>query len=167
LAPLATVTKDFRRTTLKARHRPVVRALGEAFFSPDGEATADELDALVADVDAFISPASKTLRFGLLLMLDVLRLSPVLFGRLSFFDELPVDDRIHVLEKLEGSRIVQAPLLVVGYKTLMSMLFYEPPARMRALGYTEERRRYKALPVVGATEDGTGAASTSAGAGAE
>jgi hypothetical protein len=164
VAPQATVTKDFRRTTLKARHRPVVRALGEAFFSPDGEATGAELDALVADVDAFVSPASKTLRFGLLLMLDVLRWSPVLFGRFTLFDELPVDDRIHVLEKLEGSRIVQAPLLVVGYKTLMSMLFYEAPERMRALGYTEERRRYRALPVVRADAGASASANDGAGA---
>lgn len=144
----ALATKDYQRTTLKARHRPVVRAIAEAFFSPDGEVAAAELDALVAEVDSFISPASKTLRFGLLLMLDLLRWSPLLFGRFAVLEELPIDDRIHVLDKLEHARITQLPLLVVGYKTLMTMLFYEPPEQLRGLGYSEERVRYLALPVV-------------------
>ena len=75
------VTKDFRRTTLRPRHRPIVRALAEALFSPDGEATPERLDAFVDEVDDFISPASKTLRFGLVMMLGILRWSPLLFGR--------------------------------------------------------------------------------------
>lgn len=33
------VTQDFRVTTLRPRHRPIVRALAEALFSPAGEAT--------------------------------------------------------------------------------------------------------------------------------
>ena len=41
---LRLVTKDFRRTTLRPRHRPVVRALAEALFSPDGEASPERLD---------------------------------------------------------------------------------------------------------------------------
>lgn len=141
------VTKDYRRTTLKRRHKPVVRALGEAFFSHDGEVPADELDALVEEVDRFISPASKTLRFGLVLMLDILRWAPLLSGRLAAFEDLPVDDRVHVLERLERSTIVQLPLLVVGYKTLMCLLFYEAPEQLRAMGYSEERKRHLTLPI--------------------
>jgi hypothetical protein len=148
--PVSPVTKDFARKTLARRHRVVVRALGEAFFSPDGEVTEIGLDELVFEVDRFISPASKTLRFGLVLMLDIIRWAPMLMGHFKTFEELGVDDRVHVLERLEGSRVVQVPLLVAGYKTIMTMLFFETPRELMGLGYTEERTRYKLLPVTNA-----------------
>ena len=138
------VTKDFARTTLRARHRPVVRALAEAMFAPDGDVSSERLDAFVDDVDAFISPASKTLRFGLVLMLVVLRWSPLLFFRLRAFDELSVDDRLSHLERLEKSKITQLPLIVVAYKTVMTMLFYEQEEELAALGYPgPERKRWR------------------------
>lgn len=135
-------TKDYRRTTLKERHRPIVRALAEAFFSPDGEVTDARLDAFVEEVDRYISPASKTLRFGLVSMLVVLQWSPLMFGRLRVFSELDREDRIRHLERLDRSRIVQLPLLVVAYKTLMTMLFYEDPDELAAIGYRPGRRRW-------------------------
>lgn len=137
------VTKDFRRTTLRPRHRPVVRALGEALFSPDGEATAERLDGFVDEVDAFISPASKTLRFGLVMMLHVLRWSPLLFGKLRTFDDMTVEERIVHLERLDQSKVKQLPLIVVAYKTVMTMLFYEDEQELRGLGYPGfERKRH-------------------------
>lgn len=143
-----TLTKDFARTTLKAHHRPIVRALAEAMFSPDGELTAERLDAFVDEVDAFISPASKTLRFGLVLMLLALRWSPLLFRRLTPFEELSVEDRVRHLERLERSKLKQLPLLVVAFKTILTMLFYEDEDEQRAIGYPgPERHRWKrALP---------------------
>jgi hypothetical protein len=137
------VTKDFRRTTLKPRHRPLVRALAEALFSPNGEATPERLDAFVDEVDAFLSPASKTLRFGLLMMLQVLRWSPLFFGRFRLFDDLPVDERVRHLERLDHSKVKQLPLIVVAYKTVLTMLFYEDEEELRGLGYPgPERKRY-------------------------
>ena len=144
-------TKDYRRTTFAARHVPVLRALAEALFSPDGELDDAALDALARDVDRFVSPASKTLRFGLKLMLDVVNLSPLFFGTLRTFAALPVDARIRHLERLEASRVAQLPLLVVSYKTMMTMLFYDDPERLRAIGYSHERARWRrALPVADA-----------------
>lgn len=142
------VTKDFRRTTLKPRHRAVVRALAEALFSPDGEAPAARLDAFVDEVDAFVSPASKTLRFGLVAMLWVLRWSPLLFGRFRPFDDLGVDDRVHHLERLDRSKVKQLPLIVVAYKTVMTMLYYEEESELSALGYPgpERKRWLRVLP---------------------
>ena len=138
------MTKDFERTTLKAHHRPVLRALAEAMFSPDGEVAPERLDAFVDDVDGFISPASKTLRFGLVAMLFAIRWSPLLFLRLRTFDELSVDERVHHLERLERSRIKQLPLLVVAYKTILTMIFYEDEAEQRAIGYPgDERTRWR------------------------
>ena len=137
------VTKDFRRTTLRPRHRPVVRALAEALFSHDGEATPERLDAFVDEVDNFISPASKTLRFGLVMMLHVLRISPLFFGKFRLFDDMSVEDRVHHLERLDRSKVKQLPLIVVAYKTVMTMLFYEDEQELRGLGYPGfERKRH-------------------------
>jgi hypothetical protein len=148
------VTKDFQRTTLSGDDRLVVRALAEAMFAPDGEVSAQRLDAFVEDVDAFISPASKTLRFGLRAMLFAIRWSPLLFFRLRRFDALTVDERIAHLERLERSKVRQLTMLVVAYKTVLTMLFYEDPEEQKALGYPgAERRRWKrgpALPVLDA-----------------
>ena len=137
------VTKDFQRKTLRPRHRPVVRALAEALFSPDGEATPERLDAFVDEVDAFISPASKTLRFGLVMMLAVLRWSPLLFGRFRLFDDMTIEERVKHLERLDQSKVKQLPLIVVAYKTVMTMLFYEDESELKGLGYPgPERKRY-------------------------
>jgi hypothetical protein len=141
LSPLG--TKDFARTTLRPSDRPVVRALAEAMFSPDGELSAEELDSFVDEVDAFISPASKTLRFGLVMMLIVIRWSPLLFFRFKAFDEMSVDYRVKHLERLEHSKFKQLPLLVVAYKTILTMLFYEDEEEQRAMGYPgPERKRW-------------------------
>jgi hypothetical protein len=142
---VALVTKDFQRTTLKAHHRPVLRALAEAMFSADGEVSAERLDAFVDDVDGFISPTSKTLRFGLLAMLFAIRWSPLLFLRLKTFDELSVEERVHHLERLERSKVKQLPLLVVAYKTILTMVFYENEDEQRTtLRYPgSERQRWR------------------------
>lgn len=126
-----------------SRQRTVVRALAEAMFSSDGEVAPEKLAAFVEDVDAFISPASKTLRFGLVLMLFAIRWSPLLYFRFRPFDEMSVDDRVHHLERLEKSKVKQLPLLVVAYKTVLTMIFYEDERAERTLGYPgPERKRW-------------------------
>jgi hypothetical protein len=141
-------TKDFARTTLRPRHRPVVRALAEAMYSPGGEVPDDRLDAFVDDVDGFISPASKTLRFALKLMLDVLRVLPILIvGRFKTFEELDRETRVRMLDKMDRHRFAPFTLIFVAYKTLMTIVFYEHPDELKRLGYRgEERRRWKSLP---------------------
>lgn len=139
-------TKDFKRTTLKERHRPVIRALAEAFFSPDGEVSDARLEGFIDEVDGFISPASKTLRFGLVMLLAAIQWSPLLYGRLRVFSEMKLDERIAHLERLEASRFTKVSLLVVAYKTLLTMLFYEDEGELEALGYPgNERKRYLRL----------------------
>jgi hypothetical protein len=105
----------------------------------------ERLDALAAEVDAFVSCASKTLRFGLCAMLDVLRWAPLfLIGRWRTFDELPRAERTRVLHAMERSKLAQLTLIVVAYKTVMTVLFFESEAELRAVGYTgAERHRYK------------------------
>ncbi len=138
------VTKDFKRTTLGPGQRPMVRALAEALFAHEGDVPSDRLDAFVEDVDRFLSPASKTLRFGLVVMLYAINISPLLFFRFRSFTSMSVDERVQHLERLERSKVRQLPLLVVAYKTVLTMLFYEDEEEQKALGYPgAERTRYK------------------------
>lgn len=132
------VTKDFQRSTFSVGDRHVVRALGEALFAVDDPR---QLEAFVDDVDAFVSPASRSLRFGLVLLLHVITWSPIFFGRLRTFPNLEREERVRHLERLERSGITQLPLLVVAYKTVMSMLFYEDPRELRTLGYPGPARK--------------------------
>jgi hypothetical protein len=138
--------KDFARTTLGPADRRIVRALAEALFSvpeDDQEVPPSRLDALVTEVDRFMSPATKTTRFGLRLLLAVLEWSPLLFFRFRTFAGLARGDRVRHLERLERSRVAALPLLVFGYKTMLTMLFYEDPREQRAFGYPgPERRRH-------------------------
>jgi hypothetical protein len=146
---MATRTRDFARTTLKPRHRRVVRGFAEALFSHETIVTDARLDAFAEDVDHFVSPASKTLRIGLLVMLEVIRWSPLfLVGKLSLFEELSLADRTRMLEKMERSRFSPFALIFVAYKTVMTMAFFEGAGELAQLGYPgEERKRYKLVTV--------------------
>lgn len=143
------LARDFRRKTLRPGGKQTARALAEAFFAEDGDVPAERLDAFVEDLDAFVSPASKTLRFGLVAMLFLIRWSPLLFGRMRTFESLSCGERVRHLERLERSKVAQLPLLVVAYKTVMTMLFYEDEEELRSLGYpgTERKRWTRGLPV--------------------
>ncbi len=149
--------KPYQRSTLRARHRPVVRGLAEAFFSPDGEVEPARLDAFVDEVDRFVSPASKTLRWGLLVMLDVVRWAPLfILGRFSTFEGLARADKTRMLEAMDRSKVAELTLIVVAYKTIMSILFFETPSELRELGYPgHERHRWaRALTVAGPAPPG-------------
>jgi hypothetical protein len=139
-------TRDYTRTTLKHRHRSIVRAFAEAMFHHDPPPPKARLDTFADEVDRFISPASKTLRFGLLLMLDAIRLlPPFVIGRFAVFEELTLEQRIRMLEKMDRSRRPLVVLLFVAYKTVLTMLFFEHPDELRAVGYPgPERHRYLA-----------------------
>lgn len=148
-------TKDFSRTTLRPRHRLVVRALAEALFSEERDVEGARLDSFAEEVDSMVSPASKTLRFGLVAMLDVLRWLPMLtlFKPLPF-DALSLSDRVRFLDRLDRSRLPPLTLILVAYKTVMSMLFYEDEGELSKAGYPgPERRRY--LTVARAEEPGS------------
>ena len=87
--------RDFQRATLKPRHRAVVAALGEAYFSEGDPFSSERREAMADDVDGAVSNASKTLRFGLTLMLDALRFAPVfLLRKLTAFEDMLTPDII-------------------------------------------------------------------------
>jgi hypothetical protein len=136
--------RDFARTTLKPRHRTLLPKLAEAFFAWDGPISPLRLEAFTQEVDDAISTASKTLRFGLLVMLDVVQLSPLfLSGRLATFEGLPLDDRAKLLTRLERSSVVPLALIFVAWKTLLTMVYFEAPGELMVLGYPgDDRKRY-------------------------
>jgi len=139
--------RDYARTTLQPRHRAVVRAFAETLFArDDGPPDQARLDGFPAEVDAMISNASKTLRFGLCVMLDIMRWAPLfLMGKLAVFEDLDLASRTKVLEKMDRGPALQ--LVFVAYKTVVTMLYLETPEELRATGYSSVRRRYtRALP---------------------
>jgi hypothetical protein len=118
------------------RHRRVVRALGEALFHHDAGPRPEQLDALAARYEEHLGAVSGTLRFSLLVTLDVVRWLPVFFGAaLAPFEDLAIAARASLLERLERSRTVTLVLLFVAHKTLLSMIFFEDPDELRAMGY--------------------------------
>jgi hypothetical protein len=134
------------RTTLSRRDRAVVRAIAEAMFSGEPIAQA-RLDEHVEAVDAFVSAASRTLRFGLRVLLALIRFAPLLLlVRASTLERLGVEERVRVLDRLERSRALALSLAFVGWRTVMTILFYEDARELAALGYTEARTR-RALPM--------------------
>jgi hypothetical protein len=146
-APPLPVThvRDYARRTFARRHLQVIAAFAEALFDdPAAPFEPGQLEALAANCDQFVSPASKTLRFGLRTILDVLRWLPLLvIGRFATFEELPLPDRVKMLGRMERAR-PPLPLMLVAYKTILAMLFFEDPRELAATGYPgPERRRWR------------------------
>ncbi len=135
-------TKDFRRTTFGPGHRIVLVALAEALFSEDGDVPAERMASFAADVDGFVSPASRPLRVGLVMMLRVIQLAPLfLFFSFSLFENLPVKKRVELLDRMDRSSIGFVALVLVAYRTIMTMVFYEDPHELSLLGYPGDERK--------------------------
>ncbi len=135
-------TKDFQRHTFGPGHRVVLVALAEAMFSEDGDVPAERLASFASEVDGMVSPASRPVRTGLVLILRFIQLAPMLlFFSLSLFENLPVKKRVELLEKMDGSRIQFVTLVIVAYRTLLTMLFYEAPHELSLLGYPGDERK--------------------------
>ncbi|MGA7121776.1 MAG: hypothetical protein WBY94_16840 [Polyangiaceae bacterium] len=145
--------RDFARTTLKPRHRPLVFALAEAMFAHALGPTRERLDVFVDEFDRFISFASRTLRFGLLAMLAIVRFAPlVVLRRFATFETLDREDRVRVVERMAASRFIGLAVVLTAYKAIFSLIFFEHDEELAALGYSSERRRYKrALHLLGTT----------------
>ena len=137
-------TRDYRRTTLSASHRAFMKLLAEAYFAHDGGPDDARLDDFVTDVDQFISPASKTLRFGLVASLVIIRLLPiVIIRKATTFDALSLEDRVRMLEAMERSRFALIAMVFIAWKTILSMLYFENPTELAAIGYPgTERKRH-------------------------
>ncbi|HEY8076275.1 MAG TPA: hypothetical protein VIF62_19250 [Labilithrix sp.] len=136
------------RKTLTRTDRRVVRAIAQAMFAQDGDASAERLDAHVDEVDAYVSAASKTLRLGLRVALFVVRIAPILFFvRARTIERVSIDERVAILARLERSSFTAMSLAFVGWRTVMTLLFYEHPSELAAIGYSDRRERHKRLPI--------------------
>lgn len=122
-----------------------MRAIAEAMFSQDGEVSEARLEAHVADVDAYVSAASKMVRVGLRIALFVVRVAPLLMLlHMRMLERLTVDERVAVLTALERSRLAHLSLAFIGWRTVMTLVFYEDPIELRSIGYAgEERLRHR------------------------
>jgi hypothetical protein len=132
------------RTTLTNQDRVVLRAVAEAMFSEDGEVEDARLDAHLDEVDAYVSCASKPLRAGLRFALFVVRIAPLLlFFRLRTIESLSCAERALVLSRLERSPLAYLSLAFIGWRTVMTFVFYEHPTELATLGYATERKVFK------------------------
>jgi hypothetical protein len=147
-------TKDFNRTTFGRGDRVVLVALAEAMFSEDGDVAHEKLESFVWKVDSLVSNASRESRAGLRFMLWFIRWSPILlFFSLSTFDALGVEKRVAVLDRMDRSSIGLIALMLVAYRTLLTMAFYEDPEELKLLGYPgDERKTYLRLEAKRRTE---------------
>jgi|HubBroStandDraft_6_1064221.scaffolds.fasta_scaffold99061_3 hypothetical protein len=134
------------RFVLQPRQRTILRALGDALFAHDGGPRAAQLDALVDGFEAHLTPVSRTLRFGLLAMLDLIRWLPlVLLVSPRPFEELGRDGRVRILERMERSRAAALLVPLVAYKSFLAFIFFEDPDELRAMGYPGDGARKRWL----------------------
>lgn len=119
--------------------------MAEALFTNDEPLTAKRLDDFVIEIDRLISPASKTLRWGLMRLLELLNCIPIfVIGKLSLYENLSLEDRLKVLQRLERSQFPPFLLSFVAYKTLLSLVYFEDEQELTKLGYPgPARERYK------------------------
>ena len=130
--------------TLSPRQRAMVRAIAGALFEHEGGPTEAQLDTVVAGYEAHVGAVSMQLRPVLLFALDFVRWLPVLlFVAARPFEALDVTARVRLLERMERSRLMPLVLAFVAYKTLLTMIFFEMPEELRAMGYPGlERKRW-------------------------
>ncbi|HEX4445286.1 MAG TPA: hypothetical protein VH044_01060 [Polyangiaceae bacterium] len=136
------------RFALRPRQRVVLRALGDALFAHDGGPRLAQLDRLVDGFEAHLTPVSRTLRFGLLAMLELIRWLPLLLLVSPHpFDALSRDRRVRLLDRMERSRVALLLVPLVAYKSFLAFIFFEDADELRAFGYPGdgERKRWLTL----------------------
>lgn len=100
----------------------------------------ERLGALVDESFEFLRSASFVSRIGLIAALVLLRFAPLL----SFFSWRPLErlDRTRRREML--SRLERSPLglVLVAWRTILVLHFYEDARELARIGYREERKRH-------------------------
>jgi hypothetical protein len=139
-------TRDWTRRTFGPGARVVLRSFGEAFFvdpqTPDA-GSGERLDWLVADVDDFVSHATTQLRTLFRIALVVLEIAPLfVIGRWSRASRLPLAERAAYLGRLERSKVAQLAALVVLWKTLLTIVWFEHPESAPAIGHDGRHLRH-------------------------
>jgi hypothetical protein len=126
----------------------LVRALGEALFHHAGGPRPEQLDTLVVRFEEHLVPVSRALRPMLLLALDFVRWLPVLLLVAARpFEDLSIDGRIRLLERMDRSRVILLLMPLVAFKTLLAMIFFEDPGELFAMGYPGDGERKRWLKI--------------------
>lgn len=109
------------------------RALAACLFDAGRGVPEDRLGFALEDVDDFTRRAGKKTRLAFVASLLLLEwLWPLRFGVLGRFSSLPLQRRLHVLERIEDSGL--AALLVLP-KAMLCLVFFEHPAALKEIGY--------------------------------
>jgi hypothetical protein len=129
---------------LAPRQRAVIRALGAALFAHAGGPRPEQLDALVDGFERHLVPVSAVQRTLFLFAVDLVRWLPVLlFIAPRPFEDLDLERRVRLLERMDRSRFTVLLMPLVAFKSLLSMYFFEDEAELRAMGYPgDERKRW-------------------------
>lgn len=132
---------------MKSNPRRSIEAIAGALFEVDDE---ERMQALADEVLAFVSAAAFATRVTLALALWCLRWSPLLMlVSLRPFDRLARDRRREVLERIERSP--SFGLVLVPWRMLLLLHFYEDARELARIGYRAERKRHLAVIPVPAT----------------
>lgn len=150
-------TRDWQRVTFGPFARRAIRAVAEALFTDDTIADAGapaRFDWIVVDADAMISNGSRQLRVGMRISIALLELLPLfVVGRFARCSTLPLPVRVRYLQRLEAGPITQLALLVVLWKSLLTILWFEHPETAPHLGHDGRHERHlrvkkRSLPLV-------------------
>ena len=89
-------------------------------------------------------PVSAVQRTLFLFTVDFVRWLPVLlFIAPRPFEDLSLERRLRLLERMDRSRFTVLLMPLVAFKSLLSMYFFEDEAELRAMGYPgDERKRW-------------------------
>ena len=156
VTPVVPETRDWQRVTFGPFARRAIRAVAEALFTDDtvrDEGAPARFDWLVLDADAMISNGSRQLRVGMRISITLLELLPLfVVGRPSRCSTLPLPLRVRYLQRLEAGPITQLALLVVLWKSLLTILWFEHPEAAPHLGHDGRHERHlrvkkRALPL--------------------
>ena len=141
-------SRDWERTTFGPFCRRAIRGVAEGLFTDPDDPADRGADArfswVVEEVDAMVSNGSAQLRFGMRFTIVVVELLPLLIvGAPRLCSSLPLPARVRYLQRLEAGRITQLALLVVLWKTMLTILYFEHPEAAPRTGYDGTHERYK------------------------
>ena len=130
-----------KKPILHGKYRDIFLSLAEAYFPSTGGFKLSGREAINPDfVSRYFGYAEDDLRLGfkgLLFFLDTI--APVIAGKgFKKMRNLPLQDRIEVLEKLEQSPNHILRYLILTGKTLISLFYYDNPETWDDVGYREE-----------------------------
>jgi hypothetical protein len=141
--------RDFRVHAFGPITRPLVRSLAEALFHdearPPGEA-AERYEWVTEQADDFAGHASAQLAMSLRLAAIAVEWLPlIVVGRFTRASSMSAEARSAYVSALERHPISWFALLVVAWKTLLTIVWFEHPENAKELQYDGRHERHLAI----------------------